>query len=226
MRVVSADMVNEQYEPTENDERVLNAFKDGRERGEPWGRANPRWLIDQTGLDKGNVEFSLRQLTSAGWLRRVARGCYEFVSDPREAEDDLPAASATAGHSAASRRSQSDRLERQNGDGSESASLREEMEAALKELDVPGRKAKVEYARRQAVKWAWEYLRDADGVVTTRELANSTFAEFWDEPINYTTNERYPGYGLWDGCVRDVLKQLPGVVDPGPRGSRWRFEES
>ena len=77
-------MVNENYEPTEKDELVLDALKAGRDVGDPWGRANPTWLIDETGLDKGNVEFCLRSLRSAGWVRRAARGLYEYVDDPRE----------------------------------------------------------------------------------------------------------------------------------------------
>ncbi len=78
-------MVNERYEPTENDELVLNALKQGRENNDPWGRANPRWLMDETDLEKGNVEFSLRSLRDAGWIKRVSRGLYEFVEDPRDA---------------------------------------------------------------------------------------------------------------------------------------------
>lgn len=77
-------MVNENYEPSEKDELVLEVLKDGRDRGEPWGRANPRYLIDETGLEKSNVEFALRSLTSAGWITRISRGLYEFVEDPRE----------------------------------------------------------------------------------------------------------------------------------------------
>ena len=77
-------MVNENYDPSENDEKVLEAFKTGREDDRPWGRANRVWISDQTGLSKGNAEFSLRSLTDAGWVRRVARGLYEFNDDPRE----------------------------------------------------------------------------------------------------------------------------------------------
>jgi len=79
-------MVNENYEPSDDDELILSALKKGRGSVDPWGRANPRWLMDQTGIEKGNVEYSLRNLTSAGWVRRVARGLYEFVDDPREEE--------------------------------------------------------------------------------------------------------------------------------------------
>jgi DNA-binding MarR family transcriptional regulator len=84
---IQANMVNENYEPSKNDELILEVLKDGRNRDEPWGRANPRYLIDQTGLEKSNVEFSLRSLRSAGWVERAARGLYELVEDPRDERD-------------------------------------------------------------------------------------------------------------------------------------------
>jgi hypothetical protein len=78
------DMVNERYSPTEKDEKVLSALKKGREQGEPWGRANPRWLMDETELSKSSVEFCLRSLHDAGWVDRPSRGLYELIEDPRE----------------------------------------------------------------------------------------------------------------------------------------------
>lgn len=84
MRIQPQQMVNEDYKPTGKDELILEALKDGRKEGRPWGRANPTWLIQKTELEKGNVEFSLRSLRSAGWIKRTARGLYEFVDDPRE----------------------------------------------------------------------------------------------------------------------------------------------
>jgi len=77
-------MVNENYEPSENDELVIESLKKGREEGEPWGRANRVWISQETGLDKGNTEYCLRSLFDAGWIRRPARGLYEFVEDPRD----------------------------------------------------------------------------------------------------------------------------------------------
>ena len=59
-------------------------FTDGREPPGPWGRANPRFVIDETELDKQTVEYQLRRLRDAGWIRNIARGLYEFVEDPRE----------------------------------------------------------------------------------------------------------------------------------------------
>ena len=84
MSVANQTVVNENYDPSEKDEQILAALKRGRDANEPWGRANPRWLIDETGLSKSNVEFCLRSLTNAGWVRRASRGLYEFVEDPRD----------------------------------------------------------------------------------------------------------------------------------------------
>lgn len=88
MSIHQPEMVNKNYTPTDNDEKVLEVLKDGRNQGEPWGRANPVWVTEQTGLEKGNAEFSLRSLRDAGWIQRVARGLYEFVEDPREEENN------------------------------------------------------------------------------------------------------------------------------------------
>jgi len=77
-------MVNEDFRPTAECEAVLDVFKAGRETSGPWGRANPRFVIDETDLDKQTVEYQLRRLRDAGWIRNVARGLYEFVEDPRE----------------------------------------------------------------------------------------------------------------------------------------------
>ena len=77
-------MLNETFEPTEACEAVLDVFKQGRKTKGPWGRANPRYVIDETGLEKQNVEYQLRRLRDAGWIKKVARGLYEFVEDPRE----------------------------------------------------------------------------------------------------------------------------------------------
>jgi len=77
-------MTNEDFEPSEDCEQVFNVFKQGRDTGRPWGRANPRYIINQTGIEKTNVEYHLQRLNDAGWIRKAARGLYEFVEDPRE----------------------------------------------------------------------------------------------------------------------------------------------
>jgi hypothetical protein len=83
----SLPVPNENFEPTEACEEVLDVFKEGRDSGEPWGRANPRYVIDETGMEKPNAEYQLRRLNDAGWITKVSRGLYEFVADPREDGD-------------------------------------------------------------------------------------------------------------------------------------------
>lgn len=68
--------MNEEYEPNEHDEEVLSVLKEGR--------ANPRYIRNETGLAKQRVYDSLQRLESAGWVRKIARGLYELVGDPRE----------------------------------------------------------------------------------------------------------------------------------------------
>lgn len=78
-------MVNENYEPNDREETVLQLFKDGWNSGEPWGRVNPLYLREHSNLDKGQVEYALRNLKNAGWIDQLNRGgLYELVADPRE----------------------------------------------------------------------------------------------------------------------------------------------
>jgi len=77
-------MVNAEYEPNEREEQVLALFVEGRDQGDPWGRVNPLYIRERTDLEKGQVEYALRNLSTAGWIRQLNRGgLYEFVADPR-----------------------------------------------------------------------------------------------------------------------------------------------
>lgn len=78
-------MVNENYQPTEREELVIQLFKQGQTSGEPWGRVNPLYVRQHSELDKGQVEYALRNLKTAGWVTQLNKGgLYEFVRDPRE----------------------------------------------------------------------------------------------------------------------------------------------
>lgn len=79
-------MVNEDYEPAEAEDRILALMQRGREEGEPWGHTTPAHVREQLDIGDGNESFHLRQLCSAGWIERVARGFYQFVEDPRDNE--------------------------------------------------------------------------------------------------------------------------------------------
>ena len=77
---VTLPSVNEDYEPTEIDEAVLKVLNEGR--------ANPLYIREKADLPKQRVNESLERLRSAGWVKKVTRGLYELVGDPRESQDD------------------------------------------------------------------------------------------------------------------------------------------
>jgi len=70
-------MVNKDYEPTDEEDSVVNLLKEEQ-------RVNPLRVRDVTGLTKQRVNDILGNLVAAGWIRKVNRGLYEFVEDPRE----------------------------------------------------------------------------------------------------------------------------------------------
>jgi len=73
-------MVNESYDPDDREEDVLNVLKEE-------GRVNPYLVRQRTEYGKGEINTSLKSLSDAGWIRRVCRGLYEFVEDPRGESD-------------------------------------------------------------------------------------------------------------------------------------------
>jgi len=76
-------MVNEGYNPTDNEKYILDVLIEDRDKDKPWGRANPLYLREQTGLNKQQVNYALNQLTAAGWVKKITDGLYELVADPR-----------------------------------------------------------------------------------------------------------------------------------------------
>lgn len=84
---IQLHMVNEDYAPSGREERIMDLIQEGRDDDGPWGRANPLYFRERTRMDKGQVEYALSNLTTAGWLRKVNAGLYEFVDDPREDGD-------------------------------------------------------------------------------------------------------------------------------------------
>ncbi len=76
-------MVNEGYNPTDNEKYILDVLIEDRDKNKPWGRANPLYLREQTGLNKQQVNYALNQLTAAGWVKKITDGLYELVADPR-----------------------------------------------------------------------------------------------------------------------------------------------
>lgn len=76
MSVARQEPMNEDYEPTDNEEDVLGVLKEGR--------ATPKYIKDETGLNSQQIDYALNKLIAAGWVRKVTKGLYELVGDPRE----------------------------------------------------------------------------------------------------------------------------------------------
>ncbi len=79
MQGAAVDGMNEDYEPTSDDERILDVMKQ-----EPCGRVNPYLIREETDLSKQRVSNSFRQLVASGWVKKRTRALYDLVEDPRE----------------------------------------------------------------------------------------------------------------------------------------------
>lgn len=83
----------------ELDAAILEYFLEGRDDGDPWGKATPSEVyraLDERGEldDLGNpvrqtVQNRIQRLSLAGHLRnKYDTGSYEFVSDPRDSDEE------------------------------------------------------------------------------------------------------------------------------------------
>ena len=88
MGVPTQTVVNRNYEPNDLEEDVLAILKEGREEGNPWGRATPKLITDRVDVRRQYVSRALESLVTAGWLTQPVRGLYELVEDPREENDE------------------------------------------------------------------------------------------------------------------------------------------
>ena len=78
-------MVNEDYQPDAVEDTVIDVLRDAE-------RANPYLIRERAGdLSKQQINNALRNLTAAGWVRKVTRGLYDYVEDPR-VDESAPSA--------------------------------------------------------------------------------------------------------------------------------------
>lgn len=82
-------MINDEYEPSEREEKILDLLKEGRESGQPWGRVNPMYVTEEIGIRRQYANRALGNLVTAGWVRKPVTGLYELVEDPRERTDEV-----------------------------------------------------------------------------------------------------------------------------------------
>jgi len=103
-------------------------------------------------------------------------------------------------------------------------SVRAKAEKAVEAADIAG-SGNVQRNRREALLWAWDYLRQ-EGKAQSSQIANATYGAFWDDDLGYGVQTRYPGRGLWQGYLREELAKLPNVDDPPQRGRTWEFVDT
>lgn len=196
-------MVNTEFEPNDDEEAILNVLKHDRET------VNPMYIREHTDLDKGSINTALTRLTSAGWVRKVTRGLYEFVDDPREeqerhlaepgdvSEDETPLEEPTT---------------EQQSDGPD-----EDAEEILRSLELPGSGSRYE-ARVDAVLSFYDHLQERPGELVSK----GDFGDLVDEEdidVGYSSFD-----SLWSNWVKknedqgrpyNALTQLPGVEMDG-----------
>lgn len=204
-------MVNDDFEPRDDEEAVLAVLAEEY-------RANPLLIRERTGLDKGTINTALTRLTSAGWVRKVTRGLYEFVDDPRE--------SAHAGREPAPSPSEvpadtddpdaHERPEEPPEDGPKArahesdASPEPPVEALIDQLAdevLPGSGEKLE-ARREALHAVVDYLRE-NGTATPKEFQNEVYP---DHPAHYTGGSN-PPYSWWTNAMYEGMSALAARTD-------------
>ncbi|QIB74505.1 MarR family transcriptional regulator [Halogeometricum borinquense] len=72
-------MVNENYEPNTHEDKLLAFVK-----LKPCGLVTNRYVREETSMPAERVDSTLNNLKKTGWVKRLTRGFYELVEDPRE----------------------------------------------------------------------------------------------------------------------------------------------
>lgn len=75
-----AQPVLEPRQLNEADQEILDELHEGR--------ASPSYLSEQTGVEQTYINQRLRRLDEHGHVDNLARGLWELVDDPRDAEAD------------------------------------------------------------------------------------------------------------------------------------------
>lgn len=76
MSVIESQMVNEDYDPSDKEESVLDVLGDGR--------ATPKLIKERTSMNDQQVNYAVNRLMAAGWVDKISTGLYELVEDPRD----------------------------------------------------------------------------------------------------------------------------------------------
>lgn len=215
-------MVNEDYEPTDIEDDIVDVFM------EEW-RVNPYLIREKTDYGKETVNTALSNLSSAGWIRKVTRGLYEFVEDPR---------SGRTGWSPEQVRAAGEIDEEvEETDPEEISEIIEEVtepvdsgELAMSDTTDPiedaltgwsyGQTDDEQGANTSVARASLEWLRETGDTVRQSDVPLDELAE--DDP-----QDRQPDT-LWRSVIRDAWQHAVGqgyVEKPDSRGYKWLGDE-
>lgn len=192
-------MVNPDFDPTDEEEDVIDVLRAEK-------RANPLLIREQTELGKGDINTALTRLTSAGWVRKVTRGLYEFVDDPRDVDESGDTAAAV-GEARGAPPGGPDDL--QPGEEPPETLLSDEDTAMLRER-LAGSGAKLD-GRVDAIRAMYARLR-ALGEAEKEQLL---------EPVDVEATGYKNGESVWGNVAKGHLSKLPGVS--ADQTGTWRY---
>lgn len=191
--VIGPDMVNPEFEPTDEEEAVLDVMR------EEW-RANPYLIRERADLGKGTVNTALTRLTSAGWVRKVTRGLYEFVDDPRTPSEEPAPTTADA-----------------------------DLGAGASSTPTPGFTPEsvlaLEYDRELTDARADVLIEFVEWVAGRDEgIEKSDFeTEFWSDDRENRTG--YNAGSFWEAFAKAAMRQLDAFDKPNSRSYRFVEQE-
>lgn len=217
--VNGGDMVNEDFEPSSEEEAVLSVLEEEY-------RANPYLIREETGLDKGTTNTALTRLTSAGWVRKVTRGLYEFVEDPREPEgeggetlEDDDAGDARPPADVDEPASSPDSPRQPAPDEPEAADIDALVDEVAEDV-LPGSGEKLE-ARREALRAVVYYLRE-QGSAKPKDFREDVYP---DHQAYYTEGSD-PPYSWWTNAMYDgmsALAERTDTIEAADSTGVWRW---
>lgn len=212
------------------DEEILDVLEDGRN--------TPSILADCLGYSREYVAQRLKRLVEHDRVVRVGRGLYGL---PKYESGRGPPSAADQGESGDSPESaveepglppsdpQGERPETgieetdsRRGDGEATFDLDRALDEVAEE-SMPGSGEKQEQ-RREALRAAYEFLREADGVVTPQKFQDEVYP---GHEAGYTEGDD-PPYSWWTNCIYGGLKALAeyddAIVVPDTSG-KWEYRD-
>lgn len=188
-------MVNTAYEPTDREDDVLEVLQEE-------GRVNPLLVREETGYGKGDVNTALSNLRAAGWVRRVTRGLYEFVDDPRTEQQTQPTSPSDNGNESG--------LSVDGGLQDETKDDDDDI-PDIREVEFPREPTTPQLV--ETGEWL-EYVRERG-----KPVSKSDFESWWSDERSARTE--YNANAFWEAFAKTSMKQLEQVGQPNAWAYRW-----